>query len=434
MPILLTMPALSPTMTQGNLVAWHKKQGDKIKAGDTFFDIETDKAIMSVEAVDEGTLFHIFVSAGTSAVAVGQALAILQEKGDSDEELQEMVQRALQTSASAPVSSPASAPAASLQSTPLEVATPQPDASKIKTEPAIIVPKSSERLSASPLAKKIAQDKGIDLHQAFGAGSGSSLGSGPGGRIVKKDVEALQPTSRYQSGHPTGPETAAFTDTPLSNMRRVIAQRLGEAKQTIPHFYLTVACEMNALMSLRQQLNQSLENQRISVNDFVVKAVALALKDIPDMNAHFLPEGIRKFQNVDVAVAVSLDSGLVTPILRNADIKGIRALSTELKELVAKARSGKLLPSDYQGGGFTISNLGMFQIEHFAAIINPPQVGILAVGASLEKPVAQAGQVKIATVMNVTLSADHRAIDGVVAAKFLRRFQYYMEHPLLMLC
>jgi pyruvate dehydrogenase E2 component (dihydrolipoamide acetyltransferase) len=430
MPILLTMPALSPTMTQGNLVAWHKKQGDKIKAGDTFFDIETDKAIMSVEAVDEGTLFHIFVSAGTNAVAVGQALAILKEKGDSDEELQEMVQSALQTSTSDPVSSPISAPAASLQSTPLEVATPQPDASKIKTEPAIIVPKSSERLSASPLAKKIAQDKGINLHQSFAAGSGS----GPGGRIIKKDVEALQPTSMYQSGYPTGPEAPGFTDTPLSNMRRVIAQRLGEAKQTIPHFYLTVACEMNALMSLRQQLNQSLETQRISVNDFVVKAVALALKDIPDMNAHFLPEGIRKFQNVDVAVAVSLDSGLVTPILRNADIKGIRALSTELKELVAKARSGKLLPSDYQGGGFTISNLGMFQIEHFAAIINPPQVGILAVGASLEKPVAQAGQVKIATVMNVTLSADHRAIDGVVAAKFLRRFQYYMEHPLLMLC
>lgn len=430
MPILLTMPALSPTMTQGNLVAWHKKQGDKIKAGDTFFDIETDKAIMSVEAVDEGTLFHIFVSAGTNAVAVGQALAILKEKGDSDEELQEMLQSALQASTSDPVSSPISAPAASLQSTPLEVATPQPDASKIKTEPAIIVPKSSERLSASPLAKKIAQDKGINLHQSFVAGSGS----GPGGRIIKKDVEAFQPTSMYQSDYPTGPETPAFTDTPLSNMRRVIAQRLGEAKQTIPHFYLTVACQMNALMSLRQQLNQSLETQRISVNDFVVKAVALALKDVPDMNAHFLPEGIRKFQNVDVAVAVSLDSGLVTPILRNSDIKGIRALSTELKELVSKARSGKLLPSDYQGGGFTISNLGMFQIEHFSAIINPPQVGILAVGASLEKPVAQAGQVKIATVMNVTLSADHRAIDGVVAAKFLRRFQYYMEHPLLMLC
>ena len=430
MPILLTMPALSPTMTQGNLVAWHKKQGDKIKAGDTFFDIETDKAIMSVEAVDEGTLFHIFVSAGTSAVAVGQALAILKEKGDSGEDLQEMVQSALQTSTSAPVSSPASAPAASLQSTPLEVATPQPDASKIKTEPAIIVPKSSERLAASPLAKKIAQDKGIDLHQSFAAGSGS----GPGGRIIKKDIEAFQHTAMYQASHPTGPEAPGFTDTPLSNMRRVIAQRLGEAKQTIPHFYLTVACQMNALMSLRQQLNQSLEMQRISVNDFVVKAVALALKDIPDMNAHFLPEGIRKFQNVDVAVAVSLDSGLVTPILKNADIKGIRALSAEMKELVAKARSGKLLPSDYQGGGFTISNLGMFQIEHFAAIINPPQVGILAVGASLEKPVAQAGQVKIATVMNVSLSADHRAIDGVVAAKFLRRFQYYMEHPLLMLC
>ncbi|MSP81619.1 MAG: pyruvate dehydrogenase complex dihydrolipoamide acetyltransferase [Alphaproteobacteria bacterium] len=418
MPIDILMPQLSPTMTEGNLAKWHKQEGDKVKAGDVLAEIETDKATMEVEAVDEGTMSRIVVPAGTEGVKVNTVIAVIQ--GDDE--------------------APGAAP------TPKLVA-PTPAAVPAAAPPAVAPPPkpaqaASGRTAASPLARRMAERSGLALE--------GIVGSGPGGRIVKGDVEATlaqAPASHAPASHapaaksapqpvasaPPPPPTAGSRDVPLSLMRKTIARRLQESKQTIPHFYLTIDCTIDALLALRKDLNGRSDAYKLTVNDFVVRAVGLALRQVPDANAMWAETAIRRFDAVDVAVAVALDGGLITPVVRDADRKGLAAISNEVKDLAARARAGKLAPEEYQGGGFAISNLGMYGIRQFAAIINPPQAGILAIGAGEQQPIVKDGALAIATQMSCTLSCDHRVIDGALGAQLLGAFRGLIEDPLTML-
>lgn len=423
MPIEILMPALSPTMSEGTLARWLKNEGDAVKSGDVIAEIETDKATMEFEAVDEGIIGKILVPAGTSGVKVNTLIAILLEEGEDASVLSAAPKAVPAVAAAAPVASPAPVAAA----------------------PAVapVAVQAGDRVFASPLAKRLAAGAGLDLKAV--------KGSGPHGRVVKADVEAalkggvaVAPAPAAAPVAAAAPKTAmapavatpfepAYEEVPNSSIRKVIARRLTEAKQTVPHFYLTIDCEVDALLKVRAELNGRSDSYKLSVNDFVIRAVALALKKVPAANASWGEDAIKLYRDVDVSVAVATPNGLITPIVRHADHKGLAAISNEMKELATKAKDGKLKPEEFQGGGFTISNLGMYGIKEFAAIINPPQGCILAVGAGEQRPVVKNGALAIATVMTCTLSVDHRVVDGAVGAEFLAAFKKLVEDPLAML-
>ena len=427
MPHNVLMPALSPTMTEGKLAKWVKNEGDKVKAGDVIAEIETDKATMEVEAVDEGVLAKIIVPAGTDGVKVNSLIAMLLEEGEDAS--------ALNTAAA-----PAPAAAAPKTVTPANQPTAE-SAAKPAPSMALATPaqaKSAGRVFASPLAKRIAKEKGIDLS--------AIKGSGPHGRIVKSDLDkapagaAAPKADAYGSFAPAQSSVNAqaladaygipYTLAPNSGVRKVIARRLSESKQTVPHFYLTVDCELDALLALRKQLNDSMDGLKISVNDFIIKATAVALEKFPGANVSWTDDNIVQYTRADVSVAVATPNGLITPIIVNAANKSLKVISSEMKDLGLRAREGKLKPQEFQGGTISVSNLGMFGINQFSAIINPPQAAILAVGAGQERVVVKNGQMAVANVMTVTASFDHRAIDGAVGAEYLQVFKKLIENPM----
>jgi pyruvate dehydrogenase E2 component (dihydrolipoamide acetyltransferase) len=431
MPIEILMPALSPTMTEGNVTKWLKREGEEVHSGDVLAEIETDKATMEFEAVDDGRLGKILVPDGAQGIKVNQPIALLLGEGEDASALEKLDVSAPQTVTAPPEQAPAKARSA-------------PEA---PPAPA----RGNGRIFASPLARRMAQQAGLDL--------AAIAGSGPQGRIVKADIEAAlsadrgapaitRPVVQPQSAPLAAPAAAPalskervlalsgnppYTERPLTAMRRVIARRLTESKQTVPHFYLTVDCEIDELLKFRAELNGKSDAYRISVNDFVIRAAALALRQVPAANASWSDEAILLWDTVDIAVAVALEDGLITPIVKNADRKGLAAIANETKDLAARARAGKLKLEEFQGGTFSISNLGMFGVRDFAAVINPPHGGILAVGAGEQRPIVKNGALAIATVMSCTLSCDHRAVDGAVGAQFLAAFKKLVEDPLTML-
>lgn len=417
MPIKILMPALSPTMTEGNLVKWHKQVGDNVKSGDLLAEIETDKATMEVEAVDEGTIGKLLVAEGAQNVAVNSVIAVLLEKGEDASAIDKM-----DLSSSNPT---APAPAAA----PVEEKIVQP--TKPVAEPIIIETKSTDRVFASPLAKRIAGDNNVNLMKL--------KGTGPHGRVVKADVvEHMESrsTTTLQDG-PVRRIAEEYVALPNNNMRKVIARRLTESKQTVPHSYLTVDCNIDKLLQLRHDINhaRSVDPKavKISVNDMAIKAVALTLREIPEANSAWTEDAILQYNNIDISVAVSIEGGLITPIIFNADQKSVFTISTEMKDLAKRARAGELKPHEFQGGGFSVSNLGMFGVKQFNAIINPPQSCILAIAASAPTPIVKDGKIEIATMMSVTLSSDHRVLDGVGGAKFLQAFKEIVENPVRLL-
>lgn len=411
MPIEILMPALSPTMTEGNLAKWLKKEGDKVAPGDVIAEIETDKATMEVEAVDSGVLGKILVAEGTDGVPVNQLIALLLEEGEDASSL------AGYKAAAAPA---AAAPVA---------------ATKEEAAPVAQTVTSGSKVFASPLAKRIAASEGVDL---------SALqGTGPHGRIIKADVlEAktaapAKATGKAVATAAVGRDATEYTKIPNNQMRKVIAKRLTESKQTVPHFYLNVECELDKLLALRSDMNHATDKDnpayKLSVNDFIIKAVAMALRAVPAANASWTDEAILQYNNVDVSVAVAIDGGLITPIVKNADQKSMSVISNEMKGLITRAKAGKLAPEEFQGGGFSISNLGMYGVKNFNAIVNPPQGCILAIGAGTERAVVKKGVIAPATVMDATLSCDHRVVDGAVGAEFLAAFKRFVENPVTML-
>ena len=431
MPIEILMPALSPTMEEGTLAKWMVKEGDEVSSGDVIAEIETDKATMEVEAVDEGVIGKILIGEGTEGVKINTAIAILLEEGEDANDVE--------------TTATPSAPAAEAKA-PEETA---PAAPSVAAAPAAPSAADGDRIFASPLARRIAAQKGLDLSRI--------AGSGPHGRIVKADLEnaAASPAQAEtppatDAPAPSKPSIAAspdaeqikklyadraYEEVPLDNMRKTIAARLTEAKQTIPHFYLRREIELDELLAFRSELNKKLEAKgvKLSVNDFVIKACALALRDAPDCNAAWANDRILKFKPVDIAVAVAIDGGLITPVLRDSDTKTLSTLSAEMKDLAGRAKQRKLAPHEYQGGSFSISNLGMMGIDNFDAVINPPHGAILAVGAGVKKPVVKEDEVGVATIMSVTLSVDHRVIDGALGAELLSAIKAYIEEPLTML-
>ena len=412
MPIEIKMPALSPTMEEGTLAKWLVKVGDKVSSGDIMAEIETDKATMEFEAVDEGVIASIAVSEGSEGVKVGTVIATLATDDEG--------------ASPAPAAKPAAAAAP---------AAPAPVAAPVAAPAALPVKASGDRVIASPLAKRIAANKGVDL-------SGMA-GSGPGGRIVKADVEAATPGATpapvAAAASAAAPAPAATPDfgipyeaEKLNNVRKTIARRLTEAKQTIPHIYLTVDVRLDALLKLRGELNKALEAQgvKLSVNDLLIKALAKALEIVPKCNVSFAGDELRKFSRSDISVAVAAPSGLITPIIVDAASKTVSQISKEMKALADKAREGKLMPHEYQGGTASLSNLGMFGIKQFDAVINPPQAMILAVGAGEQRPYIVDGALAVATVMSATGSFDHRAIDGADGAQLMQAFKTLVEQPL----
>lgn len=437
MPTEILMPALSPTMEEGTLAKWLVKEGDEVKSGDIIAEIETDKATMEFEAVDEGKIGKILIEEGTAGVKVNTAIAVLLEDGESADDI------GTPSAAPAKADSPAAKEASAEKPKP-EAAAPAP-----ASAPASAAPKSDsgDRVFASPLARRIAAGKGLDL--------AAIKGSGPRGRIVKADVENARPGAAAPASvaaaapaaattAPAGPSADAIAkiyadreteEVALDGMRRTIAQRLGEAKQTIPHFYLRRSAKLDALMKFRGDLNKQLESRgvKLSVNDFIIKACALALQEEPDANVVWAGDRIIKLKPSDVAVAVAVEGGLFTPVLKDAHQKTLSALSSEMKDLATRAKNKKLAPHEYQGGSFAISNLGMFGIENFDAVINPPHGAILAVGAGIQTPVVEDGEVVVRNVMSMTLSVDHRVIDGALGAQFLAKIVSHLENPMGML-
>ncbi|MEC7093390.1 MAG: pyruvate dehydrogenase complex dihydrolipoamide acetyltransferase [Pseudomonadota bacterium] len=412
MAIDILMPALSPTMETGTLAKWTVAVGDAVRSGDVIAEIETDKATMEVEAVDDGILASIMVAEGSEGVAVGTPIGRLAEDGESPDDV------AAAPASSAPVApEPAAAPVeAPTQPTPAPV-----------PAPAAVSSAPANRIFASPLARRIAADRGVDL--------ASLSGSGPHGRILRRDVEAAETApAAVRPAVDQAVVQGASTLEPNSQMRRIIASRLQESKQTAPHFYLTVDCEIDALLAARRQMNdQAPEGVKISVNDLVIRAAAMALIKVPKANASWEGENTRLFTHADIAMAVAVDGGLVTPVIWAAEKKGLAEIASVSRDLATRARDGKLAPEEFTGGSFTISNLGMYGVREFAAVINPPQGAILAVGAGEQRPVVKDGQLAVATVMTVTLSADHRVVDGAVGAEWLQAFKGYVEAPVTML-
>ena len=409
MPINILMPALSPTMTEGNLAKWLKSEGEPVEAGEAIAEIETDKATMEVEAVDEGVLGRIVVPEGSEGVAVNAVIGVLLAEGEDAGSIGELP---------APAEKPE------------PVAGPAPQAPTTSESVAESAPARSgreERVAASPLARRMAAQAGLDLS--------AIRGSGPRGRIVKADIEAaLAGSAAVPPPAPAGAPAAEDRTVKLSTMRRVIAERMTESKATVPHFYLGVDCEVDELLKVRREINDRIEGARVSVNDIVIRACALALRDVPAANVSWAGEGtMTQHGTVDISVAVAIPGGLVTPIVRNADAKGLVGIAAEMKELAGRAREGKLLPEEYQGGSFSISNLGMYGVKSFDAVINPPQACILAVGAAEPRPVVRNGEIVPATVMSCTLSVDHRVVDGAIGAELLGAIKRYIEYPPAML-
>ncbi len=437
MPIPVLMPALSPTMEEGTLAKWLVKEGDRVAAGDVIAEIETDKATMEVEAVDEGMIGRLLVPAGTEHVKVNTPIAMLLEEGEDAGALDVETPVA---AAPAPASSP---PAAAV-----DVAAPPPASPATGAPPASPPPAAAggTRLKASPLARRLAAQAGLDL---------SALsGSGPHGRIIKRDIEAALQRAGAAPSAPAAataeviPLTApapqdlgfkpgSYDEVPLDGMRKIVARRMTESKQQVPHFPLTIECRIDALLALRKDLNaRSPQGEgafKLSVNDFIIRAAALALQKVPDVNASFAGDKRLLHHHANIAVAVALEGGLMTPVIWRAETKGLQQISQEIKDLAARARARKLMPEDYQGGTFSISNLGMYGIKEFYAVINQPQGAILAVGMGEQRPIVEDGAVTIATVMSCTLSLDHRVIDGALGAEWLRVFKGYIEDPVTML-
>ncbi|MBV8168387.1 MAG: pyruvate dehydrogenase complex dihydrolipoamide acetyltransferase [Alphaproteobacteria bacterium] len=431
MSINILMPALSPTMTEGKLAKWHVKVGDAVKSGQVVCEIETDKATMEVEAVDEGKIGQLVVAEGAEGVKVNAVIAILLEEGETEV-----------SKGAAPPPAAAAAPASSAPGP-----TPPAPAGAVAAaapKPAAAVPQpattpSGGRIFASPLARRIAAEKGLDLSRI--------KGSGPHGRIVKADVESAKPGAAPAAAPAAAPRPTPApsaqpvfvapgdTRVPHTAIRKVIARRMLESKQTVPHFYLTVDLEIDALLAARQAINAVAEKKgtKVSVNDMMIKACAKALRDHPDCNASWTEDEMIQYGAVDISVAVATDRGLITPIVRNADLKGLGQIATEMKDLAARAKVGKLKLDEFQGGGFTISNLGMFGINSFAAIINPPQAMILAVGMGEERAVVRKGQVVARNMMSCTLAVDHRVVDGAMGAQYLQTLRAYVEQPASML-
>jgi pyruvate dehydrogenase E2 component (dihydrolipoamide acetyltransferase) len=421
----ILMPALSPTMTEGTLSRWLKKEGENVRAGDVIAEIETDKATMEVEAVDEGVLGKILIADGTQNVKVNDPIAILVDEGEA-----------------VPASAPAPRPAAA-------AAPPTAPTTAAGAEPPKPAPQTGNghdaeggRIFASPLARRMAKQAGLDL--------GTLKGSGPNGRIVKADIEAALQKPAQAAPQPAAaaapapvsrsatPVTAPHRLVPHSSMRKVIARRLTEAKSTIPHFYVSMDVEIDALIRLLGDLNAKApkdgpDTYLITINDMVIKASAATLRRVPTVNAAWTDDGMALFDDVDISVAVAIPDGLITPIIRRADQKGLATISREMKDLAGRAREGKLKPEEFQGGGFSISNMGMFGVSEFAAIINPPQSAILAVAAGQKRPVVKNDSLAIATVMTCTLSVDHRVVDGALGARWLREFKRIVEDPLSLL-
>jgi pyruvate dehydrogenase E2 component (dihydrolipoamide acetyltransferase) len=421
MPTNILMPALSPTMEKGNLAKWLKKEGDKVKSGDVLAEIETDKATMEVEAVDEGTLGKILVKAGTNDVAVNTPIAVLLNEGEKAGDIK------------VDVNTPA----------PKAAAPPAPSGDKViafgagQGKAAPPIQKSGDRVLASPLAKRIAKQKGIDIARLSG--------SGPHGRIVERDVLNAPQQQAGPKRIVTDEfirklyEPGSYTEIPHDSMRKIIAGRLTESKQTIPHFYLTVDCELDALLETRKQMNAAATMKdgkpayKLSVNDYVIKAMAMALHRIPDANVTWMDNVMLKHKHADVGVAVAIPGGLITPIVRKAEVKTLTEISAEMKDYAARAKGRKLLPHEYQGGSTAISNLGMYGIKEFAAVINPPHATILAVGAGEECAVVRKGEIVKRHMMSVTLATDHRAVDGALGAELLTAFKANIENPSMML-
>ncbi len=465
MAIKILMPALSPTMEEGTLSKWLVKEGDAVKSGDILAEIETDKATMEFEAVDEGTIGKILVPDGTEGVKVNDPIAVLLDEGENADDAANDIQSAMDSIKNA-VSAEADGGATKAEpkkesakpAAPKEQPAEQPkaEAPKPASKPSEPAPSrdDGERVFASPLAKRIAKDAGIDI--------AALDGSGPRGRVVKADVEAAQKSGagKAEAKAPAqapaaAPQAAAgipgiaplpdarlfykdgeYEEVPHDSMRKTIAKRLTSAKTLIPHFYLTIDCQIDELMAMRTKLNAHSPKEngyKLSVNDFVVKASALALMRVPEVNASWTETAILRHKHADIGVAVALDFGLITPIVFRADEKGLSVISNEVKALAAKAREKKLKPQEFEGGGFSISNLGMFGIRDFTAVINPPQAGILAVGAGEPRAVVRGGAVQIATMMTVTMSCDHRVIDGATGARFLQAFKGFIEEPASMM-
>jgi pyruvate dehydrogenase E2 component (dihydrolipoamide acetyltransferase) len=444
MPINITMPALSPTMEEGNLAKWLVKEGDKVKSGDVIAEIETDKATMEVEAVDEGTVAKIVVPAGTEAVNVNALIAILAADGED-----------VAAAAAGGASAPAAPKAEAAPAPKAAEAAPAPAAAPAAPAPvaAPVTASSGDRVFASPLARRLAKEAGLDLNAVSG--------SGPKGRVVKSDVEKAVSTGGAKpaaaaSAPAAAPapalakgaseeavlklfEAGSYDLVPHDGMRKTIAKRLQESKQTIPHFYVSVDCELDALLALRAQLNdaaprkESAPAYKLSVNDMVIKALALALRDVPDANVSWTDSNMVKHKHADVGVAVSIPGGLITPIIRKAEEKTLSAISNEMKDLGKRAKERKLKPEEYQGGTTAVSNMGMMGVKNFAAVVNPPHATILAIGAGEERVVVKSGEMKVANVMTVTLSTDHRAVDGALGAELLGAFKRYIENPMGML-
>lgn len=421
MPIQILMPALSPTMDQGKLAKWHVKEGDKVSAGNIIAEIETDKATMEVEAVDDGVVGRILVPEGTDGVAVNALIAILLAEGEDLSKL-DVVHDAVPSTPKTPERIP------QMASAPTQHGNGQ----------------SGTRIFASPLARRVAHEKNIDL--------GTISGSGPHGRIILRDVEGISPTAVAPKAPPVLMPATALSDDqifaiyekgsydiiPHDNMRKTIAQRLVQAKQTIPHFYLTVDCELDTLLEARHRLNMRSPKDeahayRLSVNDFIIKAMGLALKRIHKANATWTEQGTLYHHNVDIAVAVAVEGGLFTPVIRNVNDRSLVEIAKQMRDLVDRARKRRLAPHEYLGGTTSISNLGMYAVREFAAVINPPHATILAVGQGEKRPVVKGDQLKIATVMTVTLSCDHRVVDGALGAQLLSAFKGYIEEPITML-
>ncbi|KQS63273.1 branched-chain alpha-keto acid dehydrogenase subunit E2 [Rhizobium sp. Leaf371] len=450
MPINITMPALSPTMEEGNLAKWLVKEGDTVKSGDVIAEIETDKATMEVEAVDEGVVAKLVVPAGTEGVKVNALIAILAADGE------DVGAAASGGGASAPKAEAQPAKAESGASTSEAPAAAKAPAAPQGQAPAAAKTDGDKRVFSSPLARRLAKEAGLDLSAV--------TGTGPKGRVIKSDVEKAVAggTGKAATAPSAAPTTAAapaasapkgmsdeqvlknFADgsydlVPHDGMRKTIAKRLQESKQTIPHFYVSVDCELDALLALRAQLNAAAPEKdgkpvyKLSVNDMVIKALALALRDVPDANVSWTETNMVKHKHADVGVAVSIPGGLITPIVRSAELKSLSAISNEMKDLGARAKGRKLKPDEYQGGTTAVSNMGMMGVKNFAAVVNPPHATILAIGAGEERVVVKKGEMKIANVMTVTLSTDHRAVDGALGAELLGAFKRYIENPMGML-
>ena len=450
MPTNILMPALSPTMEKGNLSKWLKREGDKVKTGDVIAEIETDKATMEYESIEDGTLAKILVPEGTADVPVNQVIAVLAGEGEDVQAAAAGTASAKPPSAPAPQAKPAAAPPAAAK----PAAAPAADAKPAAPPPATRTAAASRsdgsnRVFSSPLARRLAKAANIDI--------GRISGSGPHGRVVARDVEAAKSGKGLKAGAPaaaTGPAIAAamsdqqvralfeegsYEVVPHDGMRRTIAQRLTQSTQTVPHFYLTVDCDIGRLVAAREEINAAAPKgkdgkpaYKLSVNDFVIKALALALQRVSDANASWTEAGMLKHKHSDIGVAVALPGGLITPIVRQAETKSLSAISNEVKDLVVRARARKLKPNEYQGGTSAVSNLGMYGIREFTAVINPPHATILAVGAGEERAVARNGKIEAAQMMTVTLSCDHRAVDGALGAELIGAFKTLIENPVMM--